>query len=214
LDESTASSSGGFFGFGAPTPKPPSSKMESKENNISDAVKVAEERKLAALAAAEARKKQAEERRAAADAKRREAEEKRQASIAARKEAGVKRQAEKLLSNSSGGTLSLGGNNQKTQQAQKAEKVITAAKPGATISLGFFNFGQNQEQSSATKAVSTSAPSGTPILTKWRQNRDGSISGFISKSKAFKEGESITTSPLKTKSPTGESIVTTISGSK
>lgn len=209
MDENLAPA--GFFDW-ISTPKP-ETKPEAKEDPLAKARQIAEDRKDSALAAAEARKVQAEVRREAADAKRREAEEKRQASIAARQEAEAKRQAEKLLSNSSGGTLSLGANIQKKQQAQSAEKAISKAKPGATISLGFL-FGQKQDKESSTTSASTAAPRGVPTITRWRQNRDGSISGFISGSNSFKDGESITTSPLRTKSPEGESVVSTISGSK
>ena len=56
-------------------------------------------------------------------------------------------------------------------------------------------------------------PRGVPVFSNWRKNRDGSITGLISGSKSFDEGEKVTTSPIKgdIKSKT---VVETISGSK
>ncbi len=108
------------------------------------------------------------------------------------------------------------------KQAQKAEEAIAKAKPGATVSLGFFNFGQDSDDSdSKTKAVPqkpspkivSQAPRGVPVLSKWRQNRDGSVTGFIYGSPAFGEGESITTSPI-TSDAVDSAVVQTKSGSR
>jgi hypothetical protein len=52
-----------------------------------------------------------------------------------------------------------------------------------------------------------------PVISKWKQNPDGSISGIVSGSKAFKDGEAITTSPLKGQAVSG-SVAITRSGSK
>jgi len=56
-------------------------------------------------------------------------------------------------------------------------------------------------------------PRGIPVFSNWRKNRDGSITGLITGSKSFNEGEKVTTSPIKgdIKSKT---VVETISGSK
>jgi Multidrug resistance efflux pump len=219
-----ASSTGAFnfLGLGPKDGVAPKSKSKSvppKEpmSKIDTLAKVrqnAEEKKRAALEAAEARRKQAEERKAAADAKRREAQEKLQASIAARRDAEAKRQAQKLVSSSSGGTISLGALTDKKKDVKSAEKLISSARPGATISLGLMGFGQKKEPSTSPSSASTGAPPGVPNIRKWSQNRDGSISGFIYGSPAFKDGESITTSPIRTKNPAEKSVVTTISGSK
>lgn len=154
----------------------------------------AEEKKQQLAAAAEARKQAAEEKRAEALAK---AEEK-------RAEAEAKRKAE--------------------LQKKQVEKAVGSAKPGATISLGFFNFGQKSEEEKAPKTQSfestatspkkvSSAPRGVPTLSKWRQNRDGSVTGMISGSKAYGEGETITTSAI-TSSAEGGAVVQTKSGSR
>jgi len=108
-------------------------------------------------------------------------------------------------------------------KAKKAEKVIEKAKPGATISLGFFNFGGTDAESTmttssdagtkATPRVVSKAPRGVPSLSKWRQNRDDSMTGLISGSRAYEDGESITTSPITSTAVDG-GVVQTISGSR
>ena len=106
--------------------------------------------------------------------------------------------------------------------AAKAEEVISNAKPGATISLGFFNFGgkSNDEKDSmqvtgkkAAPKIVSKAPRGMPIISKWRQNRNDSITGFVSGAAGYGEGESITTSPITTVAADG-AIVTTTSASR
>lgn len=181
--------------------------LKRKEAELAAAVqkkKKAEEKKAAEeqrAAAAEKQRQLAEERKAAAEAKRREEEEKRQAAIAAKK----------TLSSSTGGTISLGAGPEK----KAAEKAISKAKPGATVSLGFFNFGGNAEDdSSGSPTTRSSAPRGVPTISKWRQNRDGSISGIISGSTAFANGDAVTTSPITAKNPSEGTVVTSISGSK
>ena len=97
--------------------------------------------------------------------------------------------------------------------AKEAEAKINKAKRGATISLGFFSFGAKNEEKSPTKS-SPKAPAGVPTLSKWYQNKDGSITGIVAGSPAFADGESITTSPLKATNPDVDTVVVTISGSK
>lgn len=105
--------------------------------------------------------------------------------------------------------------NEKITTSAEAEKTLSKAKRGATISLGMFNFGKNvKDDSSKEDGAAQNAPRGVPRLTKWKQNPDGSITGTISQSSSFRDGESITTSPLKTKEPSGNSLVVTISGSR
>ena len=74
------------------------------------------------------------------------------------------------------------------------------------------NFGNDTGGSLAGK-VSSSAPRGTPTLTRWRKNRDGSISGTITGAPGFKNGEFITTSPTTGNAIDG-AVVTTASGSR
>ena len=102
------------------------------------------------------------------------------------------------------------------EEKRAAEVRLQRAKPGATISLGFFGMGGQQDDKGDDKAVqpATLAPKGVPTMTKWKQNRDGSITGLISGSSAFTNGESITTSPITIKDPSAGSVVTTDSGSR
>jgi hypothetical protein len=65
--------------------------------------------------------------------------------------------------------------------------------------------------SAATKKAD--AKEGTPSLSMWTQNPDGTITGFISNSKDFRTGTKITTSPVK-KGPKAGTVVTTGSGSQ
>jgi flagellar motor protein MotB len=97
-------------------------------------------------------------------------------------------------------------------RAKRAESIVDKAKPGATISLGFFGFGQ-QKDDEDSKSV-TGAPAGVPTLSNWVQDVDGSIIGSISGSTSFRTGESITTSSITTRDPSADSVVQTKSGSR
>ena len=153
------------------------------------------------ILAAQAAKAAFEDRKATAQAKKRAAEEKRAAAIAAN-ELKFKEMEEKRAT---------------ALAAKGAKQTIAKAKKGATISLGFFNFGSDSDDESTPDAKSpkdsATAPRGVPTLTKWYQNNDGSITGLISGSDVFAQGESITTSPVPT-NPSKESVVSTVSGSK
>jgi len=188
-----------------------------KEQERKDAILAANEEKkrknaeirAAALAAAEAKKAKAEEKRAAAlaavEARKKEAAEKRAAALALA-EARKKEAAEK-----------------RAAAAKESKDVVEDSKPGATISLGFL-FGFGQQETAETQKESplptrqvvkrvSSAPRGVPTIYNWRQNRNGSITGLISGSKSFQDGESVTTSPI-TSDATGGTVVATSSGSK
>jgi hypothetical protein len=153
------------------------------------------------ILAAQAAKAAFEDRKATAQAKKRAAEEKKAAAIAAN-ELKFKEMEEKRAT---------------ALAAKGAKQTIAKAKKGATISLGFFNFGSDSDDESTPDAKSpkdsATAPRGVPTLTKWYQNNDGSITGLISGSNGFAQGESITTSPVPT-NPSKESVVSTVSGSK
>ena len=65
------------------------------------------------------------------------------------------------------------------------------------------------------KTVSAAAPPrGVPKLVKWRKNGNGSITGFISGSPKFDEGENVTTSPITSGTIKAGEVVQTGSGSK
>ena len=103
-------------------------------------------------------------------------------------------------------------------KASQAQQAVKTAKASSTISL--FGFGVNDESSQAkpiSKAPARStakAPRGVPVISKWRENRDGSISGFISGSPAFDDGDAVTTSPIVKGSVGAGSVVQTGSGSR
>lgn len=172
---------GGFFGSG-----PGANTVEaSSTSSVAEARKEeAEEKRKAVVAAAEERKREADEKRkaavAAAEARKSEADEKRKAALAAaeakKQEAAQKRKAAQDAAIA-------------RTKAQQSEEVVAEATPRATISLGFLNFGQNDDDTSSpsapsndTKKPSTkmaSAPRGVPTLYNFRQNRDGSVTGLI-----------------------------------
>lgn len=93
---------------------------------------------------------------------------------------------------------------------------MRAARPGGTISL--FGFGQGGDNADKPKTrpppKARPAPRGVPTISKWRQNRDGSISGFISGSPAFDDGEAVTTSPIVEGEMALGNVVQTGSGSR
>lgn len=85
---------------------------------------------------------------------------------------------------------------------------------GATISL--FGFGGGKSDDSPTVSTTSSAstaPRGVPVISNWKQGRDGSITGRISGSSSFSNGDPITTSPITGKAA-GGTVVTTKSGSR
>lgn len=110
----------------------------------------------------------------------------------------------------------------------------TRSRPKARATFSLFGLGEGQKMSQkqpdtmiqpVTKQpnkfnkstnVSADAPPGIPKVIDWKQNFDGSISGFVTgASDKFVEGERIVTSPLrKGEVVKSESIVTTVSGSE
>lgn len=108
---------------------------------------------------------------------------------------------------------------------KKAEEVLKKARPQATISL-FGLFGGDSPTPAPKipppSAASTKnqprrkkkAPRGVPTISRWRKNRDGSVTGFITGSPSFSEGERITTSPITGGSPAAGEVVKTGSGSR
>ena len=102
---------------------------------------------------------------------------------------------------------------QQSQKKQDAEKVVAKASRGVTISLFGFGGDKSDATVSTKSTTSTAAPRGVPVIAKWKQARDGSITGVISGSSTFSDGDPITTSPIRGKA-VGGSVVTTKSGSK
>jgi hypothetical protein len=52
-----------------------------------------------------------------------------------------------------------------------------------------------------------------PVLSRFKQNKDGSLTGIVSNASGFRTGTKITTSPVRMGAKAGQ-IVTTESGSK
>ena len=63
------------------------------------------------------------------------------------------------------------------------------------------------------KSTIKSAPRGVPSLVRWKKNGDSSITGFISDSPRFNEGERITTSSITSGNIQSGEVVKTGSGS-
>eukprot|EP00529_Nitzschia_sp_RCC80_P018029 CAMPEP_0113488290 /NCGR_PEP_ID=MMETSP0014_2-20120614/25942_1 /TAXON_ID=2857 /ORGANISM="Nitzschia sp." /LENGTH=832 /DNA_ID=CAMNT_0000382001 /DNA_START=147 /DNA_END=2641 /DNA_ORIENTATION=+ /assembly_acc=CAM_ASM_000159 len=172
--------------------------LESKRKE-EEARQAAEARKLALE---EARKEKLEAQARAIEERRRQAEEQRKA-----REEKLRQQQEA----SKGSAL-------KVKRQQAAEKSLEQAKSRTTVSLGsLFGFGSGdetgQEPAKETKNASAKAPKGVPVVTSWTQNNDGSITGKISGSSMFSDGEVVTTSPVP-QGATPSSVVTTSSGSR
>jgi hypothetical protein len=190
---------------------------EDNSNQLDEAKSKEEATRKARLAKekdlVESKKRELEEKKAIAATKQRELEGKKALAAAKKRELEEKKAAEEEKKKQ----LEEEKKEKEAQQAaiskkkltreKEAKKTVNQAKPSATISLGLFNFGQQ-----ATKKPSA-APKGVPILTNWRQNRDGSLSGTISDSIQFRNGESVTTSFIDGV-PVGDSVATTVSGSR
>ena len=231
LDENQASGGLSFFGgggapaetFSVPAPVPvrrPAPKPAVPDTRAADASRAAEERRRQAAAIAEEKRQRAEEakarkaaeaeaRREAAEQKRREAEEKRQ-QAAAQAEAKRKEDEQKKA---------------RETRAKQAQASVETAKPRATFSLASL-FGGSEESEDVGASTGgaparptvqpkkmASPPRGTPVISDWRQNRDGSITGRVSGGRGFQEGERITTSPIGGKA-IGGALVETASGTK
>jgi hypothetical protein len=164
--------------------------VQERQAQLEQRRKEAEAKQEAAAKAAEARRREQEEKKAAAaataEAKRQQIEEQRAAA----------------------------------ERARQAQEALQVAKPRATISL-FELFGgrdddEDTEEPSKTLAqpkIVSSAPRGVPVISSWTQGRDGSITGRISGSPNFRDGERVTTSPVSL-SAAGGTVVQTSSGSR
>ena len=188
-------------------------KKEAETERVAAATEAAKERALQVQSAKEAREAAAQRRKEEAEANRAtaaEAAKQRALDAQAAKEerlAEVQRRKEEAKAKRAAAA-----------KASQAQQAVKTAKASSTISL--FGFGVNDESSQAkpiSKAPARStakAPRGVPVISKWRENRDGSISGFISGSPAFDDGDAVTTSPIVKGSVGAGSVVQTGSGSR
>jgi hypothetical protein len=194
-----------------------------------------EERKRLAAEAAEKKAAQeaerkraideaAEARRAAQEAQalaRQEADEKRKR---AAEEARIKREQlaeERRLAQEKAREKSLAAV-QKAGAQRDTEKTPQSSGPRPTFSLFGLGGAATVEPETSSPPVSSKtapsstavkAPRGIPTISKWKLNNDNTISGLISGSSSFKDGEPVTTSVIVGK-PSSNVIVTTKSGSR
>ena len=106
---------------------------------------------------------------------------------------------------------------ERERQAKVAEETLQKAKPRATISLFGIVLGDEEPMPVKTptkEAPSRKAPRGVPTINKWKENKDGSVTGLITGSPNFSEKERITTSPIESGAIVAGSVVRTGSGSK
>ena len=96
--------------------------------------------------------------------------------------------------------------------APAVQKTVAVQKPAAAQRRGTVTLGSAQAKSIAKKAAPVKND-GIPVLKNWKQEADGAITGNITNSKVFRNGQKITTSPVPKGAKAG-SVVTTSSGSK
>ncbi len=114
----------------------------------------------------------------------------------------------------------------KERDAKAALEAIENPAPRATLSL-FGLLGQDDDTPPAPSPAKKAAPAkkvapappaappaGVPKIVNWKKGFDGSITGFISGSPKFKEGEKVTTSPITKGTIASGQVVTTGSGSR
>ncbi len=188
--QSSGSPRGGIFGGGSKTPSKEDSQAkinelaEKRKAAVDASKRQAEERRAAAAEQVETKRREAEERRIAqqeaAAARKREAEEKRQAAIAAAEDRKAAAEAKRQASIQAAAEKKAAAEAKKQARAQKSQETISEAKPRQTISLGFLNFGGSDSESKSTSKIAAVAPRGVPTIKGWKQNRDKSITGFIS----------------------------------
>jgi hypothetical protein len=116
--------------------------------------------------------------------------------------------------------------NAKEREAKAALEAAKKAKPRATFSLSLSKFFGLDEATDNKKEkiipssrtsrspVQRKGPKGVPSISRWKQNKDKSITGFISGSPAFPDGENITTSPIAKGTIKPGELVVTSSGTR
>lgn len=177
--------------------------QEKERLAAAEAKRAAKEEQRAA--AAEAKKAQERERQAAAEAKRAVKE----SSLAAKKATFGENQRTKKDATSV-----------KDQKKQEQATLAKLAKAASSATISLLGFGKSDTDDSddaprASKATSVKkAPTGVPTLKRWRKNIDGSVSGQVTGSRNFNQGEKITTSRIAKGTIANGEVVTTGSGSR
>jgi hypothetical protein len=109
------------------------------------------------------------------------------------------------------------------QQKQTEEAILSKLSQAASqATIGLFGFASSPmndgDRRLAVKPtaykLSKTAPSGVPSLSRWKENADGSVTGTITGSKSFRDGEKVTTSAIAKGSVAAGEVVVTGSGSK
>jgi hypothetical protein len=145
------------------------------------------------------------------------------------KKAGIMAAFKDLAGAKPGATITL-TKERKEREQKAAIQAIEKAKPRSTFSLFGLGISDLDDETPKKAPVKKAAPKkaapkkaapkakvaprGVPTVSRWKLNRDGSVSGRISGSPAFREGEEVTTSEIvKGRLESGE-VVTTGSGSR
>ena len=178
-----------------------------------------EERKAAATAnkaTAERRKQEAESRKADAERKKKEAASSKAAAeqrLAAEKLAAKKQTEEKRREAAA-----------KAKPAPSKSPTIPIANPDAlngltkaisSATIGILGLGKPElEELPQQDGAPAKAPPGVPTLKRWRQNSDKSITGIVSGSRGFDDGDRVTTSPIASGTVAPGQLVRTGSGSR
>lgn len=91
-----------------------------------------------------------------------------------------------------------------------SEQASSSAEKKPSVGL---SFGTIRILSSQNKSTDGASKDSIPTISNFVQNADGTVTGKVSGSSKFRNGETITTSPVKRGAKSGE-IITTASGSK
>jgi chemotaxis protein histidine kinase CheA len=138
---------------------------------------------------------------------------------AAVKKANIRAAIKDMTAAQPGSTITL-TKQRKDFEAKKAMDAVEKAKPRATFSLFGLAFGDTDEglpPAEKPKPAATpvkTAPRGVPTFTRFRKNGDGSITGIISGSPNFTDGDRVTTSTITSGKVEKYEVVVTGSGSR
>jgi hypothetical protein len=108
------------------------------------------------------------------------------------------------------------------KQAESKRATLTVAPLTRSPTISLFGLGGKEPEPASVpapprgqqKPAQPIAPKGVPTISGWKLNREGCISGRISGSSNFREGEQVTTSPIAQGRIESGSTVKTGSGSK
>lgn len=180
----------------------------------------AEARKREAAAVAEKRKQETEARKreaaAKAEAKKAEIAAKQQAEKVRREAAAKAKLAEIEAKKAAKTKAPPVSQKAPTEPIVNPEALNGLAQAVSSATIGILGLGKQEleELPKESNAPVKKAPPGVPTLKRWRQNADKSITGLVSGSRGFDDGQRITTSPIATGTVAPGQIVKTGSGSR